>query len=397
MGKRTVLVYRSSLLPRSEIFIKKQVLSYGAWRGVLVGRLHLQELSLDGLEVRFLSGPHPGYIARILVRIGSSFGIALPWIIRKLRRENPSIFHVHFGLDAVDAWPLARTLKIPMIVTLHGFDVAVNPQYWESGNGGFILRRYPKRLVALAKRPSVTFIAVSEAIRSRAIDYGIPPEKILVRYIGIDVKGFEPGAVPIAQRDLRILFVGRLIEKKGLYYLIQAMAEVQKVIPEAHLVVVGDGVLRAELEEYALRLAVNVCFRGAQSNAEVMNELRTARVFCLPSVTARNGDAEGFGLVLLEAQASGVPVVTSASGGATEGILEGVTGFSFPERDVGKLTSLLIEVLKDDVRLSAMSKAARQFVLKKFDLGKCTQELEATYDEIAVGGLCPVQRASRTP
>lgn len=385
MGQRTVLVYRSSLLPRSEIFIKKQVLSYSTWRGIVVGRRHLEELSLDGLDVRYLSGPHPSYIARLLMRMGSSFGVGLPWIVKKLKFENPSIFHVHFGLDAVDAWPLARSLNIPMIVTLHGFDVTVNPQYWQSGKAGFILRKYPKRLVELASRSSVTFIAVSEAIRARAVDYGIPIEKIMVRYIGIDVKAFEPGAVPIAERDLRILFVGRLVEKKGLYYLIQAMAEVQKSIPEAHLVVIGDGVLRAELEEYAVRVGVNVSFRGAQSNAEVMHELRLARVFCLPSVTARNGDAEGFGLVLLEAQASGVPVVTSANGGATEGILEGVTGFSFPERDVVKLTKILLEILKDNVRLTAMSSAARQFVLKKFDLDKCTQELEATYDEIAMG------------
>jgi len=110
--------------------------------------------------------------------------------------------------------------------------------------------------------------------------------------------------------------------------------------------------------------------------------LNEARVLCLPSLTAANGDAEGLGMVLLEAQACGVPVVTSARGGASEGIIDGVTGFSFAENDVEELSERLYAVLADDVRALAMSHAARQFVLEAFDIRKCTQQLEDLYEEV---------------
>ena len=122
-----------------------------------------------------------------------------------------------------------------------------------------------------------------------------------------------------------------MVEKKGANILIEAFARVRKQIENAELVMVGDGPLLAEFKQLAQQLRVPVTFTGTLSSDQVKQQIDEARVFCLPSVTATNGDAEGFGLVLLEAQACGVPVVTSARGGATEGIKDGVTGCAFPE------------------------------------------------------------------
>jgi glycosyltransferase involved in cell wall biosynthesis len=105
-------------------------------------------------------------------------------------------------------------------------------------------------------------------------------------------------------------------------------------------------------------------------------------VLCLPSITARNGDAEGFGLVLLEAQACGVPVVTSARGGATDGMINGVTGLAFDEGDVTALTGHLVKLLTDDTMAMAMSRAGPEFVAAKFDLRRCTADLEDLYDSM---------------
>ena len=110
-----------------------------------------------------------------------------------------------------------------------------------------------------------------------------------------------------------------------------------------------------------------------------------ARVFCLPSITANNGDAEGFGLVLLEAQACGVPAVTSARGGATEGIKHGATGFSFPERDIQALEAALVRLLTDDSLATSMATQARRHVEENFDIRRCTASLEDLYDRIC----CP--------
>ncbi len=270
-----------------------------------------------------------------------------------------------------------------MLVTLHGFDINVDREWWETGHGGLAMRDYPARLLKLAWQPGVSFIAVSEAIRRRAISYGIPARKTAVQYIGVDTSTFTANGRPILERELKVLFVGRLIEKKGCEYLIRAFATVQRAVPEARLVIVGDGPLRESLQRLAMKLDVRVEFCGVLSAAEVREQLNLARVFCLPSVQAANGDAEGFGLVILEAQASGVPVVTSALGGAIEGISEGVTGYSFAARDIDTLTTRLIRLLTDDAIAAAFAEAGPRFVAQNFDLFQRTEELEQAYDKQA--------------
>jgi glycosyltransferase involved in cell wall biosynthesis len=304
-------------------------------------------------------------------------------IRRALEAKGASLIHAHFGTDALDAWPLARTLNLPMLVTLHGYDINIYREWWEAGNAGIGMRSYPRRLLQLAKQPHVGFIAVSEAVRRRAIEFGIPDEKIVVRYIGINSTKFTPGAVPITQRAPRVLFVGRLVEKKGCRYLIEAMAEVQIAVPAARLIVVGDGPLREDLEQLAQKRGIQADFRGALSNVEVKSELDAARVFCLPSVTAASGDAEGLPISILEAQASGVPVVTSARGGVGEAVRDGVTGFVFPEHDVSALVSKLTTILTHDAVANEMAIACARFIAKSFDIGLLTTQLETSYDEAA--------------
>ncbi|MEH2561963.1 glycosyltransferase involved in cell wall biosynthesis [Bradyrhizobium sp. AZCC 2289] len=380
INRKTVLVYRNELLPVSETFIKEQILALEDWRAVLVGRKRLNELPLDDLNVRIVGAASPAFSSRVSWKAHRLLRSIPSHIKRSLEAEAPCLVHAHFGPDALDAWPLARALNLPMLVTLHGYDINTYRDWWEAGKGGPTMRTYPRRLLKLVEQPRVGFIAVSQAIRQRAIEFGIPGEKITVNYIGIDTSKFAPGSIPIAQRPAHVLFVGRLVEKKGCRYLIEAMSAVQKDVPDARLIVVGDGPLRHSLEQLAQRSGVNVDFRGAQSSAYVKRELNAARVFCLPSVTAESGDAEGFGLVLLEAQASGVPVVTSARGGAAEGIREGVTGYRFAEGDIEILATKLISLLKENKILRQMSEQGSRYVAQEFDLTHRARQLEILYD-----------------
>jgi glycosyltransferase involved in cell wall biosynthesis len=378
--KKTVLIYHTELLPLSETFIKEQILALENWRAVLIGRRLLNKLPLDNLDVRILGPERSNLQSRLLWKASRVLRTTPSYIKRGLEAERASLIHAHFGPDALDAWPLARALELPLLVTLHGYDINIRREWWEAGHAGLRMRLYPRRLLRLAREPRVNFIAVSEAIRRRAIDFGIPARKIAVSYIGVDTSKFTPGDKPIEQRPPHVLFVGRLVEKKGCQYLIEAMSIVQKTVPAARLIVVGGGPLRHDLECFARRLGVQADFRGAQSSADVKRELDAARVFCLPSVTAKSGDAEGFGLVLLEAQASGVPVVTSARGGATEGIRDGVTGFSFAEGDVGALAKTLINLLNDNIVLAEMAEQGPEYVSKAFNLADCARRLEDIYN-----------------
>jgi glycosyltransferase involved in cell wall biosynthesis len=270
-----------------------------------------------------------------------------------------------------------------VIVTLHGYDINIDKQWWRSPSKPRSLRRYPDMLLQVAANARVHFVAVSKAIRARAIEWGLPPERISLRYIGVNLESFQLKGLPLARRAPRILFVGRLIEKKGGEYLIRAFAKVRAQVPTAELVMVGDGRLRGKLETLASELNVPVNFAGVLSNAQIRDQLHMTRVFCSPSITADNGDAEGLPIVILEAQACGVPVVTSARGGAEEGIIHGVSGYAFEEKDVDTLSEYLVRLLRDDALVASMSFAARRNIEENFELSSCTAKLEELYDSWA--------------
>src|SRR5688572_14122531 len=115
--------------------------------------------------------------------------------------------HIHFGNELVSMWPVARSLGVPVVTTLHGIDINVNEEWWLQGARAE--RMYPRRLAAIAQDPRVHFVAVSEAIRRRAIDRGLPADRVFTRYIGVDASRFVPAGRPILQRKRRILYVGR--------------------------------------------------------------------------------------------------------------------------------------------------------------------------------------------
>ena len=327
-----------------------------------------------------MRGDSHAFFERVRWKLSALMETAPRSVINRLAPENASLLHAHFGVDAIAAWPIAKALKIPMLVTLHGYDITIDRQWWEAGHGGRSMRHYPSQLLKLALEPGVRFIAVSGAIRQQAISRGIADDKIWVSYIGIDPTKFAPRGLPIIERGRRVLFIGRLVEKKGCHYLIKAFSKVQQEIPDASLTIIGDGHLRSDLQQLARNLSVRADFRGAVSNDEVILQLQDSRVFCLPSVRAANGDSEGLPIVLLEAQASGVPVVTSAISGGAEGVCEGITGLRFNQRDVETLATQLIYLLTEDSVAASMALAGPCFIADKFDFFRCTERLENLYD-----------------
>lgn len=173
-------------------------------------------------------------------------------------------------------------------------------------------------------------------------------EKICVAPMGCDTTRFSPKYRVNQlwkQGDRKvILFVGRLAEKKGVRYLIEAMRWV-----DAQLVIVGKGPLQDELKHMtkSLQLDDKVVFEGAKNHDELPAIYASADVFAAPSVTAKDNDKEGFGLVILEAMASGLPVVASRSGGIVEIIEDGVNGSLVEEKNAKGLSEALNRMLED--------------------------------------------------
>jgi glycosyltransferase involved in cell wall biosynthesis len=372
---KRVAIFRSVILPVSETFVRDQALALLDWSPVMVGFCKAEDgLPLPGMQCRLVRRGN-----RVLSAARMALGQPLPRLVRAIRELDVALVHVHFGTDAADIWPSVRATGLPMVVTLHGYDINVSRSWWEAGHGGLRGRTYPRRLLQMANSPAVQFVAVSEAIKLRAIEYGLPEDRIRVCYIGVNTERFRPGGLPLVERRRRILFIGRMVEKKAPLLMIRAFAGVRKRVPDAELVMIGGGPLLGKVRQLAAELRVPVVILGPCNPDQVVSQLREARVFCLPSVTAGNGDAEGFGLALLEAQASGVPVVTSARGGAMEGLIDGVTGDAVPERDLDQLICRLESWLLDDVRAAAASGAARREVLARFDIGHCVRALEDIY------------------
>lgn len=155
-------------------------------------------------------------------------------------------------------------------------------------------------------------------------------------------------------------------------------------MPDVQLEIVGDGPLRLSLERLTMKLGISqqVRFVGALPHDEIVVHMKKASIFCLPSVTAENGDAEGLPIVLLEASASIKPVVGTLHGGIPEAIRDGENGFLVPERDIDTLGKYLLILLKNRELRQKMGEEGQRLVKMNFDIKKQTQYLEEIYKNI---------------
>lgn len=376
-----VAIFRNELLPISETFIKEQALSFRAWHPTIIGyRRAANGLSLDDLHTELLPGMNAGRLSLWRTKFAHWKGVPHPPTVNALRSLRVDLVHAHFGTDATDIWPSVNAAGIPLLVTLHGYDINIRSEWWEAGHGGLLRRTYPTRLRAMAAEPRVRFVAVSEAIKDRAIEAGIPERKLTVAYIGVDTKRFASRDIPLSDRPPRILFVGRMVEKKAPLLMIKAFKAVRATIPDASLVMIGDGPLFEDAQQYARKLEVPVVFLGACRPDIVLQHLRGASVLCLPSVVSSNGDAEGLPTVILEALACQTPVVTSARGACGEVIRNDECGLTFQEHDVTQLVAQLLRAMRDKALAHQITMAGKRRVCSQFEITRCTSLLERLYE-----------------
>ena len=294
--KPSLFIYRDALLLASETFILSQGESLSAFRAVYLGLRRVPGLELPQDRCVLLAAGHYRRLKAARLKLSG----ATTSDITRLRALRPVLVHAHFGMDAADAMPIARALGIPLVVTFHGWDATVRDDVFRRQS--IALNLYVRRRSELARAAS-RVLCVSEFIRRQVLEKGFSLDKTTVHYTGIDLQKFIPN--PTIQRKPIVLFVGRLVEKKGCEYLVQAMEIVQSKVADAELVVIGDGPLRKRLEHEAGSRLRSVRFLGKCSAAVVREWMGNASVFSTPSVIAESGDAEGFGMVFAEAQAMG--------------------------------------------------------------------------------------------
>lgn len=370
----TVAVWRDVWLPGSETFIRDQIGALRRWRAVRVG---MQQLPDPLVPADF--APFTG-ANRVQKLRGEILGTA-GWERRYLdylREAGARLLHAHFGPSALRALPVAKRSGLPMVATFHGYDVTRVPRL-PLGRGREYRRRL-RRLFGYADR----LVAVSEFIADRLIRLGAPEDRVTVHYMGIDVRDLDAHSPfpPWPERE-GIVFVGRLVPKKGVLDLLAAVDALPGDLRHTPVTIIGDGPLAGELRRRADQLGLTVSMPGFLDSDQVAAALDRARVFCGPSRTGPDGDAEGLGMTFLEAGLHGAPVVAYAHGPLREAIEHGVTGLLAPEADVAALSDHLRTVLTDDQLAERLGRAGRRRVLDRFDIRACTSGLERIYDEVA--------------
>lgn len=288
------------------------------------------------------------------------------------------LVHAHFGPNGVYALPIASALKVPLVVTFHGFDATVRAG--ALARGGLFGLRYLLGLPRL-KRSAVKVIAVSRFIEARLRAMGFPETSIVQHYIGVDPDRFSP--LPVAERSLDVVCVGRLVDAKGIEELIRAFARVAPRFPESQLRLIGNGPRHGAYADLArtLGLGQRVVFHGALAHQEVARVVAGCAVSVLVSKTGANGSQEAFGLGAIEAAASGLPAIVSRNGGLAETVEDGVTGCVIGEGSVDQLAEALSQFLGDAGLRARFGAAGRARVLERFDLSRQTPKLEDIYAE----------------
>jgi colanic acid/amylovoran biosynthesis glycosyltransferase len=376
---KKVLVFAERMLPSTQTFIPLQINELQRYDPQYVGLIPAERnLALPHTPVMLTRDRRP--LSRIRRELYRWTGIA-PSFHARLQEKNADLIHANFAEGGSAAVNLSKRLRLPLILHLRGGAELLADHE---------LRRHLFQLPFLAYRTRLwqrasLFLCVSNFIREKAIKAGFPAEKVRVHYTGMDLRTFAITEQSDHKDPNMILYVGRLVPYKGCDYLIRAMQQVQQRRPEAHLVIIGDGTFRAQLELLARELGVRCQFLGEKRQQEIRTWYERARVFCAPSVTLEDGMSEAFGNVFSEAQAMGVPVVSFQHGGIPETMQDGITGLLAPERDVPMLTAHLLRYLQDDAFWTASREQGMHWVRQAFDVRRQTARLEELYDGVIAG------------
>jgi colanic acid/amylovoran biosynthesis glycosyltransferase len=261
-----------------------------------------------------------------------------------------------------------------LLTTFHGFDVGSYVRHHGAGAYAELFR----------KGDAVT--CSSHFMRGKLIAAGCDPAKIFPFKLGTDLARFDFAERKIGSDGvIRLITIARLVEKKGLEYSIRAVADLVRQFPNLQYTIVGDGNLRQKLSLLIeqLDLQRNVTLVGWKTPEEVRQLLDRSHIFVLASVVSSNGDFEGQGLVLQEAQAMGLPVVCTDHNGFCDSVLDGQSGFLVPERNVEALSTRLAELIRRPEVWPRIGRKGRAFVEAEFDLNKRNDALVELYSHLA--------------
>ncbi len=299
-------------------------------------------------------------------------------LLRVTRREKPDLIHAHWILPQGLIALIAKSLfNIPVIATAHGSDAFA----LKGGLIGWMKRLVVRKSDSWTSNSRATAAAIGQA-------HSLPQAHIIP--MGVHVDRFSSGRRAnlrreVAESDFLVLFVGRLVENKGIRDLVEAFHHLPAELRSRTVVwLVGDGASRSELEQHCERLGISgrVRFWGQISNRLLPDFYAAADLFVAPSVKAAWGDAEGQGVVLLEAFAARLCVLATRLGGITEVVEDGHTGVLVEPGSPEELSSALAILLTDKLLRVRLAENAFNKVKRLYGWQRTAQDFEELYRRV---------------
>jgi glycosyltransferase involved in cell wall biosynthesis len=297
---------------------------------------------------------------------------------RHLEQLDPDVVHAQFGPMGVLVAPVTEALDIPLVVTFHGYDISVLPQQETTRE------RYR---ALFEKADALTGVSNHNCDKLKVL--GAPEEKVHVLHNGTQLSNFAYSnpAQDFDGEQVRLLFVGRLVEVKSPLSLLDTFLEVTEEVgskPELILTIAGNGPLEGEVNEYIDRHGIDerVCCVGRIPHSEVRHLMQTHHIYVQHCKKTDGGAEEGLGVTFIEAQASGLPVVATQSGGIPDVVVDGETGYLVPEDDVEAMADRIVHLVRHPDTWERMGRAGRQHVEEHFDLTKQAGKLIELYEDM---------------
>jgi colanic acid/amylovoran biosynthesis glycosyltransferase len=366
----TVAHVRLRYLPLTETFIYREITGIKAYRTLV---LCAEKSNLDQFPYRDLRCTSDLGLPRHLVNgLLLKLYLGCPYFSKVIADENVRLLHAHYGPTGTRMLPLKRKHKIPLVTSFRGIDASLFPA------------RKPGMYGRLFSEGDL-FLARSEDMKKDLIRLGCPEGKATVHHSGINLSEY-PYRPRETEGSLVYLTVARLTENKGAQYAIQAFAKVRESHPDARLRIVGEGPYRGALESEAKRLGGGVDFLGQMPRAQALQEMLKADVLVQPSYTTGEGEKEGVPNVLMEAQATGMPVVSTRHAGIPEVVLDGRSGLLAEEKDAAGLANLMLRLADDRGLWARMGEHGRRHVEAEFNIATQSKRLEDIYNRLICAG-----------
>ncbi len=290
-----------------------------------------------------------------------------------LLRRRVRLMHAHFGPRGWEAIQLRGSLLLPIITSFYGYDVSRYAQEEEW------LRRYGELF-----REGSLFLVEGEFMKSCLAQLGASEGKIRIQRVAVDLDELPFGARSPKKTNEPVVFFfcGRFVEKKGLRYALEALAIASRRNCKLEFRIVGDGVLKPQLEAFVRENSLEriVRFLGEMNHAQYLQAMNEADIYLHHSVTAADGNSEGGApTTILEAQAMGLPVISTLHADIPNVVVPGKSALLSPERDCEAMAEHIVQLCRDQDRWQEMGRIGRSFIEKYHDVRKEVGALEGHY------------------